>query len=131
MRLPMLMSAAGYSGSPGRYGPSVFINDERFFSVADDPRLTAGIRTTGVISDYASRPDFQEFMVDRRLSRGKVVNRMLHVRRDTTDPLQQFESLRLICPESRCAPRYPSHDAPNAISATAGHSQRGLRERNP
>jgi hypothetical protein len=59
-------------------------------------------------------------------SRGRTVNRMLHIDESAADLLNKLEAVRLLCQETGCAQRYLAHDALNAIN----QALRARRRRN-
>ncbi len=111
----MLMTAAEYRDSLRRYSPRVFINGEAIPSVADEPRLAAGINAVGITYDFAHVEEHRALMTARQGTSGKIVNRMLHIDESSTDLLYKLEAVRLVCKESGCAQRYLSHDALNGL----------------
>ena len=63
----------------------------------------------------------------RLVASGKLVNRLLHINRDSQDLLNKLEAIRLLCREVGCAQRYLTQDAFNAIyQATRGIEYDGL-----
>jgi 4-hydroxybutyryl-CoA dehydratase/vinylacetyl-CoA-Delta-isomerase len=107
----MLMTAADFRESLRRYKPRVFVNGDRFESVADEPRLAPGINAIGVAYDFAHRKEHEVLMTARQGTSGKIVNRMLHIDETSTDLLYKLEAVRLVCRTSGCAQRYLCHDA--------------------
>lgn len=114
----MLMTAAEYRESLRRYLPRVFVNGEAIPSVADEPRLAAGINAVGITYDFAHVEEHRALMTARQGTSGKTVNRMLHIDESSTDLLYKLEAVRLVCKESGCAQRYLSHDALNGLFQT-------------
>lgn len=111
----MLMTAADYKESLRAYNPRVFVDGDRIYNVADEPRLSPGINSVGVTYDYAHDPSHKHLLTAIQGSSGKTVNRMLHINNCSQDLLNKLEAVRLVCKVSGCAQRYLSHDALNAI----------------
>src|SRR3546814_20405688 len=111
----MTMSAADFRESLRRYSPRVFVNGRRVESVADDPELAPGVNAIGVTYDFALKAEHRPLMIARQHTSGREVNRMLHINRGTQDLLTKLEAVRPVCPERRCAQRYLTHDALNAL----------------
>jgi 4-hydroxybutyryl-CoA dehydratase/vinylacetyl-CoA-Delta-isomerase len=107
----MLMTAADYRESLRAYRPRIFVEGERIESVADSAILRPGVNAIGVTYDLAHVADHAEVMTARQHTSGKLVNRMVHVDRDSSDLLAKLEAVRLACKISGCAQRYLTHDA--------------------
>jgi 4-hydroxybutyryl-CoA dehydratase/vinylacetyl-CoA-Delta-isomerase len=107
----MLMTAADYRESLRAYRPRVYVEGERIESVADSTVLRPGISAIGVTYDLAHVADHAAVMTARQHTSGKVVNRMVHIDRDSQDLLAKLEAVRLACKISGCAQRYLTHDA--------------------
>ncbi|MGN6766681.1 MAG: 4-hydroxyphenylacetate 3-hydroxylase N-terminal domain-containing protein, partial [Rhizobiaceae bacterium] len=107
----MLMTAADYRESLRAYKPRVFVEGERIESVADSAVLRPGINAIGVTYDLAHVAEHAEVMTARQHTSGRIVNRMVHVDRDSSDLLAKLEAVRLACKISGCAQRYLTHDA--------------------
>jgi 4-hydroxybutyryl-CoA dehydratase/vinylacetyl-CoA-Delta-isomerase len=131
----MLMTAADYRESLGKYSPRVFVNGERIDDVASAPQLAPGVAAVGVTYDFAHDPRYSHLMTAVEESTGKTVNRMLHIDRKPQDLIEKLEAVRLVCREVGCAQRYLTHDAfggihqaTRAIDADKGtdHHQRFL-----
>ncbi|MBN8908595.1 MAG: hypothetical protein J0H99_18695, partial [Rhodospirillales bacterium] len=93
----------------------MFVDGDRVESVADEKRLAPGIAAIGVTYDFALRPELRPLMTATDQASGRVVNRMLHVNRETRDLMSKLEAVRLLCQEVGCAQRYLTHDALNGI----------------
>src|SRR4029079_13987017 len=85
-------------------------------SVADEPSLRPGVNALAFTYDFALRPEMEPIALATQTSRGKVVNRMLHVNESSGDLLNKLEAVRLLCRETGCAQRYLAHDALNALA---------------
>ncbi|MBN9069868.1 MAG: 4-hydroxyphenylacetate 3-hydroxylase, partial [Rhizobiales bacterium] len=79
----MLMTAADYRESLRAYKPRVFVEGERIESVADSAVLRPGINAIGVTYDLAHVAEHAEVMTARQHTSGRIVNRMVHVDRDS------------------------------------------------
>ncbi|MDO9314317.1 MAG: 4-hydroxyphenylacetate 3-hydroxylase N-terminal domain-containing protein [Burkholderiaceae bacterium] len=111
-----LMTAADYRESLRRYRPTVYVDGRLIDCVADEPSLQPGVNALGVTYDFAHDPAMAPLMTAVQSSRGKRVNRMLHINESAGDLLNKLEAVRLLCQETGCAQRYLAHDALNAIS---------------
>ncbi len=111
-----LMSSAEYRESLRRYKPVVFVDGERVDCVADSPLLQPGINALGVTYDYALDPAMAPLMTAVQSSRGRTVNRMLHLDESAGDLLNKLEAVRLLCQETGCAQRYLAHDGLGALA---------------
>src|SRR5687768_18030970 len=105
----MLRSAEEYRESLRAYRPRVFVDGEAVESVADEPRLAPGISAIGVTYDFAGRPEYVDVMTAKQATSGKTVNRLAHLNETNHDLLQKLEAVRLVCRESGCAQRCPTH----------------------
>lgn len=112
---PKLMTGDEYRESLRRYKPTVYVDGQRVESVADAPSLQPGINALAVTYDFAHDPEKVPLMTATQTSRGKIVNRMLHINEASGDLLNKLEAVRLLCQETGCAQRYLAHDALNAI----------------
>jgi len=113
----MFISGRDYRESLKRYRPRVYVNGDLVGSVADEPRLGAGVNAVALTYDYALREELTPLM--RGGSAGSV-NRMLAVPSTSEDLLNKLEAVRLVCQETGCAQRYLGGDAFAGIrSATA------------
>ena len=110
-----LMTSADYRESLRRYKPVVYVDGRLIESVVDAPCLQPGVNALGVSYDFAHEPTMAPLMTAQQSSRGKTVNRMLHVDESAGDLLNKLEAVRLLCQETGCAQRYLAHDALNAI----------------
>jgi 4-hydroxybutyryl-CoA dehydratase/vinylacetyl-CoA-Delta-isomerase len=110
------MSSADYRESLRRYRPRVFVDGRSVESVPDEPAFQPGINALGVSYDFALDTARAPWMTAFQTSRGKTVNRMLHVNEAAGDLLNKLEAVRLLCQETGCAQRYLAHDALNALS---------------
>ncbi len=124
------MSGADYRESLRRYQPTVYVDGRRVESVADEPALQPGIRALAVSYDFALDPDKAPLMTAVQSSRGKTVNRMLHLNESAGDLLNKLEAVRVLCQETGCAQRYLAHDALNALGQVTARidDARGGRE---
>lgn len=113
------MSGAGYRDSLRRYQPVVYVDGQRIDSVADAPVLQPGINALAVSYDFARDAAKAPLMTAVQSSRGRRVNRMLHVNESAGDLLNKLEAVRLLCQETGCAQRYLAHDALNALAQVA------------
>jgi 4-hydroxybutyryl-CoA dehydratase/vinylacetyl-CoA-Delta-isomerase len=114
-----LMTAADYRESLRRCKPVVYVDGQLIDSVVDAPSLQPGINALGVTYDFAHDPAMAPLMTAVQSSRGKRVNRMLHLDESAGDLLNKLEAVRLLCQETGCAQRYLAHDALNAISQSS------------
>jgi 4-hydroxybutyryl-CoA dehydratase/vinylacetyl-CoA-Delta-isomerase len=110
------MSGADYRESLRRYRPVVYVDGQRIDSVADAPQLQPGIHALAVSYDFARDAAKAPLMTAVQSSRGRRVNRMLHVDESAGDLLNKLEAVRLLCQETGCAQRYLAHDALNALA---------------
>jgi len=110
------MSAADYRDSLRRYKPLVYVDGQRIDSVADAPQLQPGINALAVSYDFARDAAKAPLMTAVQSSRGRRVNRMLHVNESAGDLLNKLEAVRVLCQETGCAQRYLAHDALNALA---------------
>ncbi len=111
-----LMSGADYRESLRRLRPTVYVDGRRVESVADEPSLAPGVNALAYTYDFARDPKFAPVALATQASRGKVVNRMLHVNDSAGDLLNKLEAVRLLCQETGCAQRYLAHDALNGLA---------------
>jgi len=124
------MSGDDYRESLRRYRPRVFVDGHRIDSVADARELRPGINAIALTYDYARDAAKAPLMTAVQASRGRRVNRMLHVDESAGDLLNKLEAVRLLCQETGCAQRYLVHDGLSALAqATAAiDDARGSRE---
>lgn len=115
----LTMSSADYRESLRRLRPVVYLDGRRVESVADEPGFAPGVQALGVSYDFARDPALANVMTAVQTSRGRTVNRMLHVNESAGDLLNKLEAVRLLCQETGCAQRYLVHDAMNAIGQVA------------
>ena len=111
-----LMSGADYRESLRRLRPTVYVDGRRIDSVVDAPELRPGVNALAYTYDSARDVRFAPLMTATQASRGRVVNRMLHVDESSGDLLNKLEAVRLLCQETGCAQRYLAHDALNALA---------------
>ncbi|WP_338413498.1 4-hydroxyphenylacetate 3-hydroxylase N-terminal domain-containing protein [uncultured Sphaerotilus sp.] len=111
-----LMSGSDYRESLRRRRPTVYVDGRRVESVADEPSLAPGVNALAYTYDFARDPKFAPVALATQASRGKVVNRMLHVNESAGDLLNKLEAVRLLCQETGCAQRYLAHDALNGLA---------------
>jgi 4-hydroxybutyryl-CoA dehydratase/vinylacetyl-CoA-Delta-isomerase len=111
-----LMNSADYRESLRRYRPTVYVDGQLIDSVADAPSLRPGVNALGVSYDFALDPAMAPLMTAVQSSRGRTVNRMLHLNESAGDLLNKLEAVRLLCQETGCAQRYLAHDALNALA---------------
>lgn len=111
-----LMSGGDYRESLRRRRPTVYVDGRRVESVADEPSLAPGVNALAYTYDFARDPKFAPVALATQASRGKVVNRMLHVNESAGDLLNKLEAVRLLCQETGCAQRYLAHDALNGLA---------------
>ena len=109
------MTSADYRESLRRYKPTVYVDGQLIESVADAPALRPGVNALGVSYDFALDPAMAPVMTAVQTSRGRTVNRMLHINESAGDLLNKLEAVRLLCQETGCAQRYLVNDAMNAI----------------
>ena len=110
----MLMSAVEYRESLRRLRPTVYVGGTQVESVADDPRLDAGINATGITYDFARVEGYRRIMVAKGLD-GTPTNRFLAINRSRQDLLDKLEAVRLTCQYAGCTQRYLTHDAFNGL----------------
>lgn len=110
-----LMCGSDYRASLRAYRPTVYVDGRRVESVADEPLLQPGINALALTYDFARDPEKLPLMTAFQSSRGRTVNRMLHIDESSGDLLNKLEAVRLLCQETGCAQRYLAHDALNAI----------------
>lgn len=129
-----LMRGSDYRESLRRYRPTVYLDGRRLDSVADSRELQPGINALAVTYDFAHDPRQAPLMTALQTSRGRTVNRMLHIDESAADLLNKLEAVRLLCQETGCAQRYLAHDALNAINqlcaradAATGSNERRAR----
>ena len=111
-----LMTGADYRESLRRYKPTVYVDGQLVSSVADAPQLKPGVNALAYTYDFAHDPAMAKVALATQASRGKTVNRMLHVNESAGDLLNKLEAVRLLCQETGCAQRYLAHDALNALA---------------
>ncbi|MES3014691.1 MAG: 4-hydroxyphenylacetate 3-hydroxylase N-terminal domain-containing protein, partial [Pseudomonadota bacterium] len=111
-----LMTGADYRESLRRYRPTVYVDGQRVESVADAPALAPGVNALAYTYDFAHDPKVAPVALATQASRGRVVNRMLHLDESAGDLLNKLEAVRLLCQETGCAQRYLAHDALNALA---------------
>ena len=111
-----LMTGADYRESLRRYKPTVYVDGQLVASVADAPQLKPGVNALAYTYDFAHDPATAKVALATQASRGKTVNRMLHVNESAGDLLNKLEAVRLLCQETGCAQRYLAHDALNALA---------------
>ena len=109
------MTSADYRESLRRYKPTVYVDGQLIESVADAPQLRPGVNALGITYDFALDPKLAPVMTAVQTSRGKRVNRMLHLNESAGDLLNKLEAVRILCQETGCAQRYLVNDAMNAI----------------
>ena len=109
------MSSSDYRESLRRYKPTVYVDGQLIDSVADAPQLRPGVNALGITYDFALDPKFAPVMTAVQTSRGRTVNRMLHLNESAGDLLNKLEAVRILCQETGCAQRYLVNDAMNAI----------------
>jgi 4-hydroxybutyryl-CoA dehydratase / vinylacetyl-CoA-Delta-isomerase len=111
-----LLTGADYKDSLRRYRPLVYVDGQRIESVADAPSLQPGVNALAVSYDFARDPAKAPLMTAMQSSRGRTVNRMLHLNESAGDLLNKLEAVRILCQETGCAQRYLAHDALNALA---------------
>ncbi|MDH4051302.1 MAG: 4-hydroxyphenylacetate 3-hydroxylase [Rubrivivax sp.] len=111
-----LLTGAEYRESLRRYQPVVYVDGQRVDSVPDAAALQPGINALAVSYDFARDPAKAPLMTALQASRGRRVNRMLHVNESAGDLLNKLEAVRILCQETGCAQRYLVHDAMNALA---------------
>lgn len=111
-----LMSGADYRESLRRLRPVVYVDGQRVESVADEPALAPGVNALAFTYDFARDAKVAPVALATQASRGRQVNRMLHVNESAGDLLNKLEAVRLLCQETGCAQRYLAHDALNALA---------------
>ncbi len=111
-----LMTGADYRESLRRYKPTVYVDGQRVESVADEPALAPGVNALAFTYDFAHDSAVAPVALATQASRGKTVNRMLHIDESAGDLLNKLEAVRLLCQETGCAQRYLAHDALNALA---------------
>jgi len=116
LRTAGLMRGIDYRESLRRYRPTVYLDGHRVESVADSRHLQPGINALAVTYDFAHEARKAPLMTALQTSRGRTVNRMLHIDESAGDLLNKLEAVRLLCQETGCAQRYLAHDALNAIN---------------
>ena len=109
------MSGSDYRESLRRLRPVVYVDGQRIESVADAPVLAPGVNALAYSYDLALDAKVAPLMTALQSTRGRRVNRMLHVNESAGDLLNKLEAVRLLCQETGCAQRYLAHDALNAI----------------
>jgi 4-hydroxybutyryl-CoA dehydratase/vinylacetyl-CoA-Delta-isomerase len=110
------MSGAEYRDSLRRCKPRVYVDGQLVDSVADAPSLLPGIQALAVSYDFALDAAKAPLMTAVQSSRGRRVNRMLHINESSGDLLNKLEAVRILCQETGCAQRYLAHDALNALA---------------
>jgi 4-hydroxybutyryl-CoA dehydratase / vinylacetyl-CoA-Delta-isomerase len=85
-----LMTGADYRESLRRYKPTVHVDGRLIDSVADAPSLQPGINALAFTYDFALDPAVAPLMTALQTSRGKTVNRMLHVDESAGDLLNKL-----------------------------------------
>jgi 4-hydroxybutyryl-CoA dehydratase/vinylacetyl-CoA-Delta-isomerase len=113
------MSGADYRESLRSRKPRVYVDGELIESVADAPQLRPGVDAIAVTYDFARREELAPIMTAVQTSRGRSVNRMLHVDESAGDLLNKLEAVRVLCQETGCAQRYLVHDGLAAVSQVA------------
>ena len=115
------MSGADYRESLRRHKPRVYVDGREVPSVADAPELRPGVDAIAVTYDFALRPELAPIMTAVQSSRGRSVNRMLHVDESAGDLLNKLEAVRVLCQETGCAQRYLVHDGLAAVAQVTAH----------
>ncbi len=110
------LTGADYRESLRSYKPRVFVDGQAVDSVADAASLQPGINALAVSYDFARDPAKAPLMTAVQTSRGRKVNRMLHINESAGDLLNKLEAVRILCQETGCAQRYLVHDAMNALA---------------
>ena len=110
------MDGAAYRDSLRQYSPRVFVDGRAVESVADDPAFVPDINALAVSYDFALDETRAPLMQAEQTSRGRSVNRMLHINESAGDLLNKLEAVRLLCQETGCAQRYLTHDALNGLA---------------
>jgi 4-hydroxybutyryl-CoA dehydratase/vinylacetyl-CoA-Delta-isomerase len=110
------LTGADYRDSLRRLKPRVFVDGQAIESVADAPQLKPGIDAIAATYDFALRPELAPIMTAVQSSRGRTVNRMLHVDESAGDLLNKLEAVRVLCQETGCAQRYLVHDGLAAVA---------------
>jgi 4-hydroxybutyryl-CoA dehydratase/vinylacetyl-CoA-Delta-isomerase len=105
-----------YRESLRKLKPRVFVDGQAIESVADAPQLRPGIDAIAATYDFALRPELAPIMTAVQSSRGRTVNRMLHVDESAGDLLNKLEAVRVLCQETGCAQRYLVHDGLAAVA---------------
>jgi 4-hydroxybutyryl-CoA dehydratase/vinylacetyl-CoA-Delta-isomerase len=111
-----LKNGDAYRESLREYKPRVYVDGREVASVADEPSLRPGINALAFTYDFALKPELEPLALATQSSRGKLVNRMLHVNESAGDLLYKLEAVRLLCQETGCAQRYLAHDALNGLA---------------
>lgn len=124
------MSGADYRESLRRRQPRVYVDGREIASVADAPELRPGVDALATTYDFARRPELAPIMTAVQSSRGRTVNRMLHVDESAGDLLNKLEAVRVLCQETGCAQRYLVHDGLAAVAQATARidDARGGRE---
>src|SRR5688572_30179876 len=110
------LSGADYRESLRARKPRVYVDGELIESVADAPQLRPGVDAIAVTYDFARRAELAPIMTAVQSSRGRTVNRMLHVDESAGDLLNKLEAVRVLCQETGCAQRYLVHDGLAAVA---------------
>ncbi|MCB1915560.1 MAG: 4-hydroxyphenylacetate 3-hydroxylase, partial [Rhodocyclaceae bacterium] len=110
------MDGRDYRESLRAYRPRVFVDGRAIESVADAPAFAPGLNALAVSYDFALDPARAPLMTALQHSRGRTVNRMLHINESAGDLLNKLEAVRLLCQETGCAQRYLTHDAMNGLA---------------
>ena len=105
-----------YRESLRKLKPRVFVDGQAIESVADAPQLRPGVDAIAATYDFALRPELAPIMTAVQSSRGRTVNRMLHVDESAGDLLNKLEAVRVLCQETGCAQRYLVHDGLAAVA---------------
>ena len=113
---PRRMDGHDYRASLRAYSPRVFVDGRAVESVVDAPAFVPGINALAVSYDFALDEAKAPLMTADQSSRGRTVNRMLHINESAGDLLNKLEAVRLLCQETGCAQRYLTHDALNGLA---------------
>ncbi|MEO7245564.1 MAG: 4-hydroxyphenylacetate 3-hydroxylase N-terminal domain-containing protein, partial [Rubrivivax sp.] len=97
------MSGDDYRASLRRHRPVVYVDGRRIDSVVDAPELRPGVNAMAIGYDFARDAAKAPLMTAVQSTRGRRVNRMLHVNESAGDLLNKLEAVRLLCQETGCA----------------------------
>ena len=110
-----LMSAQDYCESLKEYTPNVYVRGSKVECVVNHPLLKPGVNAIGMSYDFARMNEHRQYALAKQHTSGNVVNRFVHINRNSDDLLSKLEYVRALCQLTGCAMRYLTMDGMNAL----------------